>query len=136
MDDDWLEEGMELRKNITGVQHLGIPVLCMEETKKFYVENFGFEVFHEKQIFYTEKMNKYGVPLDSRAEYTKIDWLMWSTCICDDKEYFDSVCEAIINMINETPDRAPMTDWYFTTNAMMRAFRNRTVVGGLFINMI
>ena len=48
---------MELRKNITGVQHLGIPVLCMEETKKFYVENFGFEVFHEKQIFYPEKMN-------------------------------------------------------------------------------
>ena len=57
MDNDWLEEGMELRKNITGVQHLGIPVLCMEETKKFYVENFGFEVFHEKQIFYPEKMN-------------------------------------------------------------------------------
>ena len=48
---------MELRDNIKGVQHLGIPVVCMEETKKFYVENFGFEVVHEKQIFYPERMN-------------------------------------------------------------------------------
>lgn len=48
---------MELRDNIKGVQHLGIPVFCMEETKRFYVENFGFEVFHEKQIFYPERMN-------------------------------------------------------------------------------
>ena len=42
---------MELRDNIKGVQHLGIPVCKMEETKKFYIENFGFEVIHEKEIF-------------------------------------------------------------------------------------
>ena len=48
---------MKLRDNIKGVQHLGIPVVCMEETKRFYVENFGFEVFHEKEIFYPERMN-------------------------------------------------------------------------------
>lgn len=47
---------MELRDNIKGVQHLGIPVCCMEETKKFYVENFGFEVVHEKEIYYPEKL--------------------------------------------------------------------------------
>lgn len=48
---------MELRDNIKRVQHLGIPVCKMEETKKFYMENFGFEVIHEKEIFYPEKMN-------------------------------------------------------------------------------
>ena len=48
---------MELRDNILGVQHLGIPVCNMEETKKFYIENFGFQVIHEKEIFYPEKMN-------------------------------------------------------------------------------
>ena len=47
---------MKLRDNIRGVQHLGIPVCCMEETKKFYVENFGFKVVHEKEIFYPEKL--------------------------------------------------------------------------------
>ena len=48
---------MELRDNILGVQHLGIPVCKMEETKNFYIENFGFQVIHEKEIFYPEKMN-------------------------------------------------------------------------------
>lgn len=47
---------MRLCDNIQGVQHLGIPVCKMEETKKFYMENFGFEVLHEKEIFYPEKM--------------------------------------------------------------------------------
>ena len=48
---------MELRDNINGVQHLGIPVCNMEETKKFYMENFGFEVVYEKELFYPKKMN-------------------------------------------------------------------------------
>lgn len=48
---------MELRDNIKGVQHLGIPVVCMEDTKKFYMENFDFTILHEKEIFYPERMN-------------------------------------------------------------------------------
>jgi len=97
---------------------------------------FSDEVKENEIKVYSEKMNKYGVPLDSRAEYTKIDWLMWSTCICDNKEYFDKVCKCIAATINESPDRVPVSDWYFTTNAEYRSFINRTVVGGLFINLI
>lgn len=85
---------------------------------------------------YKSKMNRYGVPLDSRSDYTKIDWLMWSTCIWKDKEYFDRTCECMVNMINETLDRVPLTDWYYTSTADYRTFRNRTVVGGLFINLL
>lgn len=47
---------MELHDNIKGVQHLGIPTCCMEETKKFYMENFGFQVIHEKQLYYPEQL--------------------------------------------------------------------------------
>jgi len=97
---------------------------------------FSDEVKKNEVRVYTEKMNRYGVPLDSRATFTKIDWLMWSTCIWDDKEYFDKVCEAITNMLNETTDRVPMTDWYDTHTAEYRAFINRSVVGGLFINLL
>lgn len=81
-------------------------------------------------------MNKYGMPLNSKVEYTKLDWLMWSTRIWDDKEYFDKICKAISDMINETTDRVPMTDWYYTTNGEYVEFINRSVVGGLFINLI
>ena len=97
---------------------------------------FGDEVKKNEIKLYTKKMNRYGVPLDSRADYTKIDWLMWSTRVFDDKEYFEKVCECIVNMINETLDRVPLTDWYYTSTADYRAFKNRTVVGGLFINLL
>lgn len=97
---------------------------------------FSDEVKKNEIKVYAGKMNAYGVPLDSRATFTKIDWLMWSTCIWKDQEYFDQVCEAITNMINETSDRVPMTDWYDTVSADYKAFINRSVVGGLFINLL
>lgn len=97
---------------------------------------FSDEVKKNEIKVYAEKMNRYGVPLDSRATFTKIDWLMWSTRIWDDKEYFEQVCDAITNMLNETTDRVPMTDWYDTKTAEYRAFINRSVVGGLFINLL
>jgi len=97
---------------------------------------FSDEVKKNEIKVYTAKMNRYGVPLDSRSDYTKIDWLMWSTCIWKDKEYFDAVCQCMVNMINETLDRVPLTDWYYTSTADYRAFRNRSVVGGLFINLL
>ena len=97
---------------------------------------FSDEVKKNEIKVYLSKMNRYGVPLDNRSDYTKIDWLMWSTCIWDDKDYFNAVNEAIVNMINETLDRVPLTDWYYTSTADYRAFRNRSVVGGLYINLL
>ena len=117
------ENGWSLKYNIVWDSLLGYN-LFSDEVKKNEIK------------VYTSKMNRYGVPLDSRSDYTKIDWLMWSTCIWRDKDYFDAVCQSIVNMINETLDRVPLTDWYYTSTADYRAFRNRTVVGGLFINLL
>ena len=39
-------------------------------------------------------------------------------------------------MINETLDRVPLDDWYYTSIADYIAFRNRSVVGGLYINLL
>ena len=97
---------------------------------------FSDEVKKNEIKIYMSKMNRYGVPLDNRSDYTKIDWLMWSTCIYRDKDYFNAVCESIVNMINETLDRVPLTDFYYTSTADYRSFRNRSVVGGLFINLL
>ena len=101
----------------------------------------GYNIFSEKMKkneikVYMSKMNRYGVPLDSRKDYTKIDWLMWSTCIYDDKKYFNAVVESIMNMINEAADRVPLTDWYDTVTNAHFHFQNRTVVGGLYINLL
>lgn len=116
-------DGWSLKYNIVWDHILGYG-LFSDEVKKNEIE------------LYKTKLNRYGVPLDSRSDYTKVDWLMWSTRIFDDAEYFDAVCESIVNMINETVDRVPLTDWYYTSTAAYRRFRNRSVVGGLFINLI
>ncbi len=101
----------------------------------------GYNVFSDavkkdEIELYKTKLNEYGVPLDSRADYTKIDWLFWSTRLWDDKEYFDAVCASVVRMMNDTYDRVPLTDWYCTKTAVKHAFQNRTVVAGIFINMI
>ena len=116
-------DGWSLKYNIVWDSLLGYNIFS-DEVKKNEIK------------VYMSKMNRYGVPLDSRSDYTKIDWLMWSTCIFKDKEYFNKVCECMVNMVNETLDRVPLTDWYYTSTADYRAFRNRTVVGGLFINLL
>ena len=97
---------------------------------------FSNEIKKNEIKLYLTKLNRYGVPLDTRSDYTKLDWLMWSTRISDNREYFEKVCQSIVNMINETVDRVPLTDWYYTSTAAHYNFRNRTVVGGLFINLI
>lgn len=97
---------------------------------------FSNEVKENEIKLYLSKFNKYGVPLDCRADYTKIDWLMWSTKITDNKEYFDKVCKSIVDFINETADRVPLPDWYYTTLPNYVHFKARSVVGGLFINLI
>ncbi|MDY3031194.1 MAG: DUF4965 domain-containing protein [Clostridia bacterium] len=104
--------------------------------KLFGMGIFDEDIFETEVEYYKKHINRYGLPLDSRAEYTKSDWQMWSTVLCDDKEYTDMICSAMIKMLYETPDRAPFTDWYYTNNARCVAFRNRTVQGGLFINML
>ncbi len=116
-------EGWSLKYNIVWDDLLGYHMFS-DDTKKNEIR------------LYKSKMNRYGVPLDSRSDYTKVDWLMWSTCIYRDKDYFNAVCESIVNMINETLDRVPLADFYYTSTADYREFRGRSVVGGLFINLL
>ena len=97
---------------------------------------FPEEVFGEEIEMYKSKMNRYGVPLDCRDSYTKLDWLVWTTVLTDDPEYSRSVIHAVWNTVSETLDRVPVTDWYDTLTADQCAFQNRTVVGGYFIPML
>ncbi len=97
---------------------------------------FSKEIYENEIKEYTAQMNKYGVPLDSRSTYTKLDWMAWTTVLTNDREYSDAVYASIRRMIEETPDRVPITDWYFTDTSRQRGFQNRSVLGGFFINLM
>ncbi len=80
--------------------------------------------------------NKYGLPLDSRADYTKSDWLVWVASMASDRKTFEEFIEPLWNAYNESPSRAPLTDWYDTKSGRMVGFRHRTVQGGLFMRVL
>jgi hypothetical protein len=97
---------------------------------------FDESVYKEEIEVYLSKMNPYGVPLDSRNSYTKLDWMAWTTVMTDNKEYTDAVYKSIARMINESEDRVPITDWYYTSTAKQANFQARSVLGGFFINLL
>jgi Domain of unknown function (DUF4965)/Domain of unknown function (DUF5127)/Domain of unknown function (DUF1793)/Domain of unknown function (DUF4964) len=86
--------------------------------------------------FYQTKQNAYGLPLDNRALYTKLDWLLWTATLPDNPADFEALFAPAYKLANETPDRLPLTDFYDTDTGKHRAFQARSVVGGIFIKML
>ena len=86
--------------------------------------------------FYKTKLNKYGLPLDSRADYTKLDWSIWTATLAANPADFNAIMNPIARWVNETPSRVPLTDWYDTKTGKQVAFQARSVVGGVFIKAL
>ena len=101
----------------------------------------GFNIFpkmvKEKEIkYYLRNMNHYGLPLDNRESYTKLDWILWSASMADSNQQFKELIHPIYNFLNETPDRVPMTDWYWTKSGELKGFVARSVVGGVYMELL
>jgi hypothetical protein len=89
---------------------------------------------HENEIaFYLKHLNRYGLPLDSRKDYTKLDWELWTATLADKPEEFQQFMTPLAQWVNETPSRVPLTDWYDTKTGEQEGFQARSVVGGLYV---
>lgn len=97
---------------------------------------FPPKVAAEEIAFYKTKLNAFGLPLDNRADYTKLDWTIWTATLATSPSDFQTFIHPIFKFLNETPDRVPMTDWYDTVTAHMVGFQARSVVGGVYIKML
>jgi hypothetical protein len=86
--------------------------------------------------FYKTRQNAYGLPLDSRALYTKLDWLLWTATLANAQSDFDTLFAPAFKFVNETPDRVPLTDFYDTDTGKHRSFQARSVVGGVYIKIL
>jgi hypothetical protein len=97
---------------------------------------FPAEIAGREVAFYKSKLNPFGLPLDNRASYTKLDWTVWSATLAHNPEDFKTIIHPVYQFLNQTTDRVPMTDWYDTITAREVAFRARSVVGGVYIKML
>lgn len=97
---------------------------------------FPSEVAAREVAFYRAHLNRFGLPLDNRATYTKLDWSVWSATLAENQADFSALIAPVYRFLNETPDRVPMTDWYDTRTGKQVGFQARSVVGGVFIKML
>ncbi len=97
---------------------------------------FPPEVGRREIAYYKQKQNAFGLPLDNRERYTKLDWIVWTATLAETPQDFEQFIAPVHRFINETPDRVPLTDWYWTQDGKHRGFQARSVVGGVYIKML
>ena len=86
--------------------------------------------------YYLTKRNTYGLPLDSRENYTKADWILWTATMAETKTNFQRFSDQVWKYVNETNSRVPISDWYWATNGNLVGFRARSVVGGFWMKVL
>ncbi len=101
----------------------------------------GFNLFPSRvreteMAFYLKHLNLYGLPLDNRADYTKLDWQIWTATLAKNPDDFRALMNPIFKWLNETTSRVPLTDWYDTKTGKQVGFQARSVVGGVFIKAL
>jgi hypothetical protein len=97
---------------------------------------FPTSVREAEMAYYEKKINRYGLPLDSRADYTKLDWTLWTATLATNPEQFQALIDPMYLWIHETTSRVPLTDWYDTKTGKQVGFQARSVVGGVFIKAL
>ncbi len=96
---------------------------------------FPEEVKAKEMRFYRRNLNPYGLPLDSRKVYTKADWILWTATLGDERD-FRALLTPVWQYLNDTTDREPMSDWYWTHTGLEAGMHARPVVGGVFLRML
>ncbi len=97
---------------------------------------FPPEIAEREVAFYKTHLNPFGLPLDNRASYTKLDWTIWSATLASNPVDFQTLVHPIFLFLNQTLDRFPMTDWYDTVTGRQVGFQARSVVGGVYIKLL
>lgn len=102
---------------------------------------FGFGLFDEciyraESEMYRTVINKYGVPLDHRKNFTKTDWMIWASCLDETGENTGLISEAIVKFLENTPSLVCFTDWYDTKTAKQSGFNHRSVQAGLWMAIL
>ncbi len=97
---------------------------------------FPPEVARKEIAFYETRLNRDGLPLDSRKSYTKLDWELWTATLAESPADWEKLVAPVYDWVSRSPTRVPLTDWYWTRDGAQVGFQARSVVGGIFIKML
>ena len=97
---------------------------------------FPNNVIGKEVNYYLTKQNPYGLPLDSRKEYTKSDWIIWTATMSPDQATFEKFINPLYKYINETTSRVPISDWHHTDSGEWVGFKARSVIGGYWMKVL
>jgi Glutaminase A six helical-hairpin domain len=75
---------------------------------------FPAEVARKEMAFYKKSQLAFGLPLDNRRTYTKLDWILWTATLAETPADFAAFLDPVYEWLNKTPSRVPLTDWYYT----------------------
>lgn len=94
------------------------------------------DAFYERETkSYLPRMNKYGLPLDSRSDYTKSDWILWAASMADN-ETFRALIHPVAEYLRDSDTRVAFSDWYYTSTGRYVHFIGRSVQGGLYMPLL
>ncbi|KAF4120020.1 protein of unknown function (DUF1793) [Geosmithia morbida] len=91
-------------------------------------------VYDAQSKFYPTVLGEYGIVLDTRNDWTKLDWEMFSAAVAS-RETCAMVVETIARWIGQSPTDRALTDLYDVRTGdfpSARLFTARPVVGGAF----
>jgi hypothetical protein len=97
---------------------------------------FPAKVADTEWKFYMKQMKPYGLPLDNRRTFTKLDWEVWTATLASNPQDSQELLHRIALWLDASPSRVPTTDWYDTITGLQKGFQARSVVGGVFIKAL
>lgn len=104
--------------------------------KMWNLNLFPNNVITKEVNYYLTRQNTYGLPLDSRKEYTKSDWIMWTAALSPDVATFKKFVTPVYKYVNESTSRVPLSDWHHTDSGEFVGFKARSVVGGYWMKVL
>lgn len=97
---------------------------------------FAPQIIEQETAFYLKHQNSFGLPLDNRKTYTKLDWIVWTATMSGSEKNFIALTDPLYKYMTESPSRVPLSDWFETTDGTQVGFQARSVVGGVYMKML